>query len=102
MLTNKAIRNAKLGPKPYKKADGFGMYLLVVPNGGKWWRLKYRFGGRENLLSLGTYPATSLKEARQRRDSVRRQVEAGVDPSAHRKLEKAKRGADTFENIARE
>jgi len=102
VLTDKAIRNAKPAAKPYKMADGSGMYLLVNPNGGKWWRLKYRFSGKENSLSLGTYPDTSLKQARERRDAARKQIEAGIDPSAHRKIEKAKRGSDTFEGIARE
>ncbi len=101
-LTDKAIRNAKPGPKPYKKADALGLYLLVSPVGGKWWRLKYRFGGKENSLSLGTYPATSLKQAREKRDAARKLIEAGIDPSTHRKIEKAKRGADTFEGVARE
>jgi len=101
-LTDKAIRNAKPGSKPYKKADSFGLYLLVTPAGGKWWRFKYRFGGKENSLSLGTYPATSLKQAREKRDTARKLIEAGIDPSAHRKIEKAKRGADTFEGVARE
>ncbi len=95
-LTDKAIRNAKPGSKPYKKADSFGLYLLVTPAGGKWWRFKYRFGGKENSLSLGTYPATSLKQAREKRDAAHKMIEAGIDPSAHRKIEKAKRGADTF------
>ncbi|MGH7813360.1 MAG: tyrosine-type recombinase/integrase [Candidatus Binataceae bacterium] len=67
-----------------------------------WGRFKYRFGGRENPLSLGADPDTSLKQARERRDAARKQIEAEIDPSAQRKIEKAKRGADTFEAVARE
>lgn len=59
-LTDIAVRSAKPEDKPYKKGDEKGMFLLVTPNGGKWWRLKYRFGGKEKLLSLGTYPDVSL------------------------------------------
>ncbi|MBL8506815.1 MAG: DUF4102 domain-containing protein, partial [Methylobacillus glycogenes] len=54
-LTDSAIRSLKPGEKPVKAADEKGLFLLVTPNGGKWWRLKYRFGGKEKLLSLGTY-----------------------------------------------
>lgn len=102
MLTDKAIRNAKPAPKLCKLWDEKGLYLLITLAGGKLWRFKFRFGGRENLLALGSYPDTSLKQARERRDTARKQIEAGIDPSAHRKMEKAKRGADTFEGIARE
>ena len=63
-LTDVAIRAAKPGPKPRKLSDSEGLYLEVAPSGGKWWRLKYRFGGKEKRLSLGTYPEISLKKAR--------------------------------------
>ena len=63
-LSNTAIMNAKPGAKPNKLADEKGIFLLIPPAGGKWWRLKYRFGGKEKLLSLGTYPEVSLKDAR--------------------------------------
>lgn len=102
MLTDTAVRNAKSGPKPYKLFDALGLFLLVTPASGKLWRLKFRFAGRENLLAFGSYPATSLKQARERRDAARKLVEAGIDPAAQRRLEKAKRGADSFEGIARE
>ena len=75
-LSDTAIKNAKPKAKPYKKADEKGLYLLVTPTenkgGGKWWRLKYRFGGKEKLLSLGTYPEVSLQDARQKRDDARK------------------------------
>ena len=103
-LTDAAIRNAKPREKPYKLADTGGLYLLVGPRGGKWWRLKYRFRGKEKLLSLGVYPDVGLKEARARRDRAREQRAAGTDPSAARKAEKAEKAAegDTLEAVARD
>jgi integrase len=100
-LTDTAIRSAKPKEKPYKLFDGGGLFLLVQPGGSRLWRLKYRIDGREKLLSVGTYPEVSLKSARERREDARRQIAAGVDPSAKRKAERAAR-ADTFEAIARE
>lgn len=104
-LTDTAIRTAKPQAKPYKLADGGGMYLEVAPSGGKWWRLKYRYEGKEKRLSLGTYPEVSLKDARERREEARRQLAAGIDPSAHRQATKAARAAEnanTFEVMGRE
>ncbi|MEC4680979.1 MAG: Arm DNA-binding domain-containing protein, partial [Nitrospirota bacterium] len=69
-LTNTAIRNAKASNKTKKMFDGGGLYLEVAPSGGKWWRLKFRYGGKEKRLSLGVYPNVSLKEARERRDEA--------------------------------
>jgi integrase len=100
-LTDTAIRGAKPKEKPYKLADGQGLFLLVKPNGTRLWRLKYRVDGREKLLSVGMYPDVSLKVARERREDARRMMSAGVDPSAKRKAERAAR-ADTFEAIVRE
>ncbi|MBX5461807.1 MAG: integrase arm-type DNA-binding domain-containing protein [Steroidobacteraceae bacterium] len=100
-LTEAAIRAARPHEKPYKLFDGGGLYLLVTPEGGRWWRLKYRYGGKERGLSLGVYPAVSLRTARERRDEARRLLASGVDPSAHRKAERASR-AETFEALARE
>lgn len=79
--------------------------MLVTPQGGRWWRLKYRFQGKEKLLSLGTYPDVSLKVARQRRDEARSLLASGVDPSAERKRRNRigqEQSADSFEAIARE
>ena len=104
-LTDLAIRTAEPGDKPRKLTDGGGLFLLVQPNGGKWWRLKYRVDGKEKLLSMGTYPEISLKDARLRRDEARKQLASGIDPGAHRKAAKAARAeeaADTFGVIARE
>lgn len=103
MLTDSAIRAAKPQDRPYKLTDGCGLHLHVAPAGGKWWRLRYRCNGREQMLSLGIYPDVTLKEARQRRDEIRRQLTAGIDPSAARKAEQASaQGADSFETLARE
>lgn len=104
-LTDSAIRNAKPTEKQRKVADEKGLFLLVSPSGGKWWRLKYRFGGKEKLLSLGTYPEVGLKDARERRDAARRLLADGIDPSENRKATKAAKGeraANSFEVVARE
>ncbi len=103
-LTDVAIRAAKPAAKPRKLFDGQGLYLEISPAGGKWWRLKYRWGGREKRISLGTYPATSLLDARRRRDEALRQLEAGDDPSAVRraaKMEQAAQAGLSFERVAR-
>ena len=101
MLTDSAIRRAKPREKPYKLADGGGLYLLINPSGARWWRLKYRVEGREKLISLGVYPDVPLKDARERRDEARRLLASGGDPGAKRKAEKSA-DADTFEAVARE
>lgn len=104
-LTDTAVRNAKPADKPFKLADERGLFLLVTPSGGKWWRLKYRFGGKEKLLSLGVYPDVGLKDARTRRDEARKLLADGVDPSENRKAQKSARedrAANSFEVIARE
>ncbi|MGH8570407.1 MAG: tyrosine-type recombinase/integrase, partial [Gammaproteobacteria bacterium] len=100
-LTDTAIRNAKPRERPYKLGDAGGLFLLVTPNGGRWWRLKYRHGGKEKLLSLGTYPEVGLKNARGRRDEARKLLTDGIDPSEHRKATKTAK-ADSLEAIARE
>lgn len=104
-LTNTAIINAKPADKLFRIHDEKGLYLEVVPAGGKWWRFKYRFNGKENRMSLGTYPDTTLKEAREKRDNARKQLSNGIDPNEHRKAAKASRaneGDNGFEVIARE
>ncbi len=104
-LTDTAIKNAKPGEKPVKLYDADGLLLWVAPSGGKWWRLKYRLGGKEKMLSLGTYPEVGLREARERRDEARRRLAEGIDPSAHRKAvksTKALREANSFELVTRE
>lgn len=104
-LTDTAIRNAKPGTKPVKLFDERGLFLLVSPSGGKWWRFKYRFNGKEKQLSLGVYPDVSLKDARDRRDNARKLIASGTDPSENRKAQKsarADRAANSFEVVARE
>lgn len=103
-LTDLKIRTAKVKEKFYKLTDGDGLYLHVSEKGGKWWRFKYRFDGKQKLLSLGTYPEISLLDARQRRDEARRKLANNIDPSAVRKAQKQSsiQETETFEVIARE
>ncbi|HRH17283.1 MAG TPA: integrase arm-type DNA-binding domain-containing protein [Aquabacterium sp.] len=107
-LTDKGVRNAKPGPKPVKMFDGEGLFLLVQAGDekdSKRWRFKYRFGGKEKLLALGTFPAVSLKEARERRQTARDLLTKGIDPGEARKAEKSSRSSQcdgTFEAVARE
>lgn len=104
-LTDTTIRNAKPAGKTIKLFDERGLYLEVSPKGGKWWRLKYRFDGKEKRLSLGVYPDVKLKEARDRRDAARTLLANGIDPSENRKaqnLARTDRAANSFETVARE
>ncbi|MBY3564108.1 tyrosine-type recombinase/integrase [Rhizobium laguerreae] len=105
MLTDTAIRKAAARDKAYKLSDSGGLYIHVTPAGGKHWRLKYRFGGSEKLLSLGPYPAVSLAEARKARDDAKSALRDGKDPGILKKLyklTKAQHSEDTFEVVARE
>jgi integrase len=104
-LTRTQIENAKPKSKPVKLFDGRGLYLEVAPNGGRWWRFKYRFANKEKRLSLGVYPDVGLLAARERLEQVRKQVAASIDPGAQRKAAKAAFIANseiTFEAVARE
>ena len=104
-LTDTAIRNVQPGPKANRLFDGGGLYLEISPAGGKLWRLKYRFAGKERRLALGTYPATSLKDARSKRDEAKRLLESGIDPSEAKRAEKLRKeelAANSFETVARE
>jgi integrase len=102
-LTDTALRSAKPQGKAFRLFDVGGLYLEVSPAGGKWWRWKYRYGGKEKRLSLGVYPDVSLKAARAKRDDARKQLADGIDPGQARKAEKlAQAGAECFEPIARE
>src|SRR4051812_8307587 len=97
-LTDVAIRSAKAQEKAFRLFDGGGLYLEVQPVGGKWWRWKFRWAGKEKRLSLGVYPDVSLKTARDKRDAARQQLAAGVDPGHARKAQKlAQAGAESFE-----
>lgn len=106
-LTDTACKNAKPLEKPRKLSDGAGLYLEIVPNGkpngSKYWRLKYRFAGKEKRLAIGIYPEVSLKEAREKRDKARDLIRDGIDPSQAKKDLKHQQYIDTentFKNIA--
>ncbi len=104
-LTDTAIRALKPAGRAQKAFDGGGLYLLVMPQSRRYWRLKYRVDGREKLISLGVYPAVSLKVARRKRERAKAILEEGKDPSRERKAEKAARRSaaeNTFEAVARE
>ena len=104
-LTDTALRNAKPTDKAFKLYDEKGLFLIVNPNGGKWWRFKYRFNEQEKTLSLGTYPEIKLAGARVRRDEARELVANGINPSDTRKAEKTStksKASNSFEVIARE
>ncbi len=98
-LSDVTCRNARPGPKLRKLSDGGGLQLWVRPTGGRLWRLAYRFGGKQKLLALGSYPIVSLADARQARDDVKRLLAAGLDPGKERG--KAG-GGNSFRAIAEE
>lgn len=102
-LSDTALRNAKPTDKPYKLYDEKGLYLIVNPNGGKWWRLKYRLDSKEKTLSLGVYPDVSLAQARTKRDDARALVADDIDPSKARQENKAQailESQNTFAAVA--
>jgi len=104
-LSDTAIRSAKPGAKDTKLSDERGLYLLVAKGGGKLWRFKYRYEGKEKKLSFGSYPDVPLKEARRRRDEARTQLANGNDPSELKKAErvaKGERARNTFDGVAEE
>ena len=104
-LTDAAARNAKPAAKTVRMFDRDGLYLEVSPRGGKWWRLKYRYAGKEKRVSLGVYPEINLKKARARTIEARQLLDAGVDPSENRRAAKAAHvqgAANSFEVVARE
>lgn len=103
-LTDTKIKSAKAASVDIKMFDGGGLFLLITPTGGKLWRLKYRFEGKEKKLALGAYPQTTLAEARQKRDEARVLLDKDIDPGIVRKAQKAAhtQEQDTFEVVARE
>ena len=101
-LTATQVEAAKPAARPYKLFDGGGLFLHVTPK-GKYWRMKYRWGGKEKLMALGTLADVSLKKAREKRQTAREQIADGIDPMAARRAEKAARkSTDTLETIADE
>ncbi|EJG2211541.1 MULTISPECIES: tyrosine-type recombinase/integrase [Morganellaceae] len=103
-LTDAKVRAAKPLDKSYKLTDGDGMHLMVHTNGSKYWRLQYRFGGKQKMLALGVYPDISLAEAREKRDAARKLIANGFDPSEKRKevKEEQQKEFNTFEKVARD
>lgn len=104
-LTDTQVKKAKAEQDSYRIADSGGLFVFITPAGGKLWRLRYRFNGKEKTLSLGTYPEVSLLDARQARDEAKRVLKSGRDPNAQRKIEKLigrKEAEETFEIIGRE
>lgn len=102
-LTDIKVRTVKPLDKPFKLTDGEGMHLLVNPNGAKYWRLQYRFGGKQKMLALGVYPTVTLADARKRREMAKKLVSDGIDPAEKKKEDKIEQsGAMTFEAVARE
>ncbi|EJP6756160.1 tyrosine-type recombinase/integrase [Enterobacter kobei] len=102
-LNARQVDTAKPKDKPYKLADGGGLYLLVNPNGARYWRLKYRVAGKEKLLALGVYPDVTLADARAKRDEAKRGIAGGIDPSEAKREEKIARELNvrnTFQEIA--
>jgi integrase len=102
-LNARQVDTAKPKDKPYKLADGGGLYLLVNPNGARYWRLKYRVAGKEKLLALGVYPDVTLADARAKRDEAKRGITGGIDPSEAKREEKIARELNvrnTFQEIA--
>lgn len=108
MLTNLALKALKPQPKPYKKSDGGGLFILVETNGSKLWRFTYRHKGKQKLLSGGRFPEVSIVEARAWREMMKHQLALGMDPSQERKKAKSKAAGtstesdNTFEHVARE
>jgi integrase len=104
-LSDTKARNAKPRSKPYKIADGDGLFLIVKPSGSKYWRMRYFFAGKEKLLALGVYPEIPLGDARDRRMQARKLLAAGKDPGEVKKEQKQQavlKTANTFEVVARE
>ena len=104
-LTDTAVRKAKPDAKPYKMADGGGMYVFIHSNGSKYWRLKYRYGGKDKTLALGVYPDITLADARTRREEARKLLANGADPGAVKQAQKKQikvAAANSFEARARE
>ena len=104
-ISQKAIDATKPDAKPYRLYDSGGLYLEIAPSGGRWWRFKYRYGGKHKLLSLGVYPAVTLAKARSKRNAFRDLLAEGTDPGEKRKAEKHEalgREINSFEYVARE
>lgn len=103
-LTNIQAKQAKPKEKSYKLSDSGGIYLEVTTKGHRYWRLKYRFNGKEKRLAIGVYPSVSLKDARNARDATKELLAQGADPSQQKQADKLKKqicADSTFEKIGR-
>lgn len=104
-LNDTKVRNLKPKDKTYRLSDGGGMYIEVMPNGSMYWRMNYRFLGKQKRLALGVYPRVSLKEARDKREDARKLLDNGKDPSEIKKLQKIELRTNyenSFENVAKD
>ncbi len=104
-LTELQVRRTKPAEQPYRLADGKGLYLQVMPNGSRYWRMKYRFDGKEKLASFGVYPEVTLADARKACLAARQLLTSGTDPSEQKKEVKrtrALKAVSSFEAVARE
>ncbi len=105
LLSDLKVKGTKPAGQPFKMFDERGLFLLVMPNGSKWWRFKYRYDNKEKLISLGVYPDVSLKTARERREEARQLLANNIDPGLQRKAQKSAKlsaASDSFEIVARE
>ena len=100
-LTDTQIKQARPKDRPYKLTDGGGLYLEIKPNGGRFWRYRYRILGKENVFALGTYPDTSLAEARREHEAARKLVGQGISPLSHHRQYERRRQALQAENTFR-
>ena len=100
-LTARGVNTLKPANRPYRRSDGKGLFIDVRPNGSKYWRMAYRYQGKQKLLALGVYPDTSLEDARGKRDKARQELARGIDPIVSRKAAKAQE-KNSFELVARE
>ena len=104
-LSEAKVRNSKPKSRPYKLSDGEGLFLLILPSGGKYWRMRYKFAGKEKLLAFGVYPEVSLETARKRRAETKALLACGKDPGDAKKEEKRKimlQRSNLFEHVAQE
>ena len=100
-LTDIKVRSAKPQEKEYTLVDGDGMFLLIHPNGSKYWRFRFRFAGKQHLMAFGIYPEVSLADARQKREEARKQIAADVDPRESKRAikEEQLKDAITFKSV---
>lgn len=100
-LTDEVINTARHGVKPTKLTDGHGLYVLLSPTGGKWWRFKYRFSDKQKQFSLGVYPKVSIAEARAKHAIYRAMLAEGTDPCAYVQAKKVELKAEMAQQLAR-